>query len=77
MHTGAIIRPHPVFGIDTVRQVISSGNAFLWELIAGVARKELNRLAKVPCSAAMQLFPSSGGSRQLLDRQIRYYSLRA
>jgi hypothetical protein len=77
MYTGATIRPHPVFGIDTVRQAISSGNAFLWELIAGVARKELYRLTKVPRSAAMQLFPFSGGSLQLLDRQIRYYSLTA
>ena len=33
-----------------------------------------NDLAKFPCSAASSLCPASGGSRQPLDRQIRYYS---
>ncbi len=35
----------------------------------------LNYWAKFPCSAASSLCPYIGGSRQPLDRQVRYYSV--
>lgn len=35
---------------------------------------KIDRMANVPCLAAMLHFPFPGGSRLPLDRQIRYYS---
>jgi hypothetical protein len=76
-HTGALLYLRPLVGhfawTAKLRPAFSSRGNFLWKNSPYAALFRFNLSAKIPYSAASLLYPVSGGPRQPLDRQLRYY----